>query len=100
LISGLCAGRRCRVQIKIAAAHRLRRARTAASNPQGNSKYYDGRVSSVTDCLAQHRACVARSYAVAGVAGRRRRAIFDWPLGHRRFSVKGSQFELIEDEDG
>jgi hypothetical protein len=57
-------------------------------------------VSSVTDCLAQHRACVARSYAVAGVAGGRRRAIFDWPLGHRRFSVKGSQFELIEDEDG
>jgi len=46
LISGLRAGRRCRVQIKIAAAHRLRRARTAASNPQGNSKYYDRRVSS------------------------------------------------------
>jgi hypothetical protein len=46
LISGLCAGRRCRVQIKIAAAHRLRRARAAASNPQANSKYYDGRVSS------------------------------------------------------
>ena len=50
MISGLCAGRRSRARIKIAAAHRLRRARAAASNPQGNSKYYHGRVSRRADC--------------------------------------------------
>jgi len=100
LISGLCAGRRCRAQIKIAAAHRLRRASAAASNPQGNSKYYYGRVRTGMDSLEHFRVRVARELALVGVAGGRRRAIFKLPLGHRRFSVKGSWFELIEDEDG
>jgi len=44
-------------------------------------------VSTRADCWEQHRAWVARSLAVAGVAGGRRRAIFNSPLGHRRFSV-------------
>ena len=34
------------------------------------------------------------------VAGGRSRAIFPLPLGHRRFSVKGSYSSFIEDEDG
>jgi hypothetical protein len=34
------------------------------------------------------------------VAGGPRRAIFPLPLGHRRFSVKGSYSSFIEDEDG
>jgi hypothetical protein len=34
------------------------------------------------------------------VAGDLRRAIFPLPLGHRRFSVKGSYSSFIEDEDG
>jgi hypothetical protein len=34
------------------------------------------------------------------VAGGLRRAIFPLPLGHRRFSVKGSYSSFIEDEDG
>jgi hypothetical protein len=34
------------------------------------------------------------------VAGGRSRAIFPLPLGHQRFSVKGSYSSFIEDEDG
>ena len=43
----------------------------------------------------------ARSVSnLRGVAGGPGRAIFILPLGHRRFSVKGSYSSFIEDEDG
>src|SRR5262249_1885333 len=76
--------------VKIPASQRRRRAAAAASNTQVNSKYYGGRVSTRAERFAHNRARVARSLAIAGVAGGRRRAIFKSPLGHRRFSVKGS----------
>src|SRR5262249_27183650 len=76
--------------IKIAASQRLRRATAVASNTQVNSKYYDGRVRTRGDGLEHNCVRVARALALAGVAGGRRRAIFKLPLGHRRFSVKGS----------
>jgi len=47
-------------------------------------------VSARADRSEHNRVRVARLLAIAGVAGGRRRAIFKSPLGHRRFSVKGS----------
>jgi hypothetical protein len=70
------------------------------SNMQVNSKYYD----TAWRRHAERANTIGRDSLPRGVrevvAGGRSRAIFPLPLGHRRFSVKGSYSSFIEDEDG
>jgi hypothetical protein len=87
-------------QSNFTAARRLPASDKFRSNMQVNSKYYDTawrlepkRASAIG------RGSLARRVREV-VAGGTGRAIFPLPLGHWRFSVKGSYSSFIEDEDG